>query len=75
MKFRVTDIALLIQGHEFRKQGYEEAVYDVLNQTASNLRDDQRAHVYAVIVERSSTHYDLSSLEAVIRGALRSMPQ
>ena len=75
MTFRITDIALLIQGHEFRRQGYEEAVYDVLDKAATNLRDDQRAHVYAYVVEKSNPHFDLASLEAVLKSALKGMPQ
>lgn len=75
MSFRVTDLALLIKGHEFRNQDFEAAVYDVLDQTARNLRDEQKAHVYAVIVENAQPHTPVGELEEIIKDALKGMPR
>jgi hypothetical protein len=75
MSFRVTDIALLIKGHEFRNQDFESAVYDVIDKAAGNLTDEQKAHVYASIVESSQPHTTAGELEEVIKSALRGMPR
>ncbi len=74
MNFQVSDIAMLIQGHIHRKQDFEAAVHDVLNKVATNLRDDQKAHVYAVIVETANPHTTIIDLEDIIKQALRKMP-
>lgn len=75
MSFRVTDVALLIKGHEFRQQDFESAVYDVIDGTTSNLTQEQKAHLYASIVENAQPHTPVGELESIIKKALKGMPR
>lgn len=71
MKFRVTDMALLIAAHKHRKQDFDGAVHSVVNECATNLTEDQRALLYTGIVENANPHTSVLDLEDIVRISLR----
>lgn len=67
-----TDLALLIKAHEFRKQDFEAAVYDVIDKAAP-WEQETKAHVYATLVESAQPHTPVAELEEIIDNALKKV--
>lgn len=75
---RVTDAALLIKAHPYRNEDFEEAAHSVLGAVAreQGWRDEQTAHIYAVVVEGCpEDRRSVSDIEAAILHGFQSRPQ
>lgn len=71
---RVTDLALLIKAHEFRNTDFESAVYDVIDKT-TDMTEEQKAHVYAVVVENCQPHSPVEDIEEYLRKGYNGRPR
>ena len=70
---RITDLALLIAGHHWTEETYEEAVQRVLNEHLKG-PDERKAHVYASVVEATNAESRVSAIEAALSKALHGWP-